>query len=56
MRLTKPSLMSFHPLITDDRDVLGKQFEHLNTSDIGKPEGLDYFGVGDLLTLPQNFG
>lgn len=56
MRLTKPGLMAFHPLISDNRDLPGQLFSKLNDTDIAKPIGLPYFGLDDLLTLPQNFG
>ena len=56
MRLTKPSLMPFHPLICDKRDLSGGIYQQMDSDDLSKPSGVDYFGVGDLLTLPQNFG
>ncbi|XP_029639631.1 trafficking protein particle complex subunit 13 isoform X4 [Octopus sinensis] len=56
MRLTKPSLMPFHPLICDKRDLSGAIYQQMDLDDLSKPSGVDYFGVGDLLTLPQNFG
>ena len=56
MRLTKPTLMPFHPLISDQRDLTSTLSEELTQSDIARPDDLSYFGVSDLLTLPQNFG
>ena len=56
MRLTKPTLMAFQPLMSDSRDLCGDVIQQLNQSDLAKPRGLDYFPLGDLLTLPQNFG
>ncbi|XP_070196240.1 trafficking protein particle complex subunit 13-like [Littorina saxatilis] len=56
MRLTKPSLMAYQPLVSDSRDLCGDVIQQINQSDLAKPIGLDYFPLGDLLTLPQNFG
>ena len=56
MRLTKPTLMPFHPAVSDTRDVCSLLSQEQTQSDIAKPQDLDYFGVSDLLTLPQNFG
>jgi len=56
MRLTKPALMGFHPIVTDPRDLCHTLMREQTESDISKPTDLDYFGVSDLLTLPQNFG
>ncbi|XP_076440909.1 trafficking protein particle complex subunit 13-like isoform X1 [Babylonia areolata] len=56
MRLTKPTLMAFQPMSSDSRDLCGDLIRRLNESDLSKPRGLDYFPLGDLLTLPQNFG
>lgn len=56
MRLTKPTLMPFHPIICDIRDVPYTLTQEQTESDIAKPKDQDYFGVSDLLTLPQNFG
>ena len=56
MRLTKPGLMAYHPLISDNRDLPGQLFSKINETDIARPDGVPYFGLGDLLTLPQNFG
>ena len=56
MRLTKPTLMPYHPLISDQRDVTSTLSHEVTQADISKPDDLSYFGVSDLLTLPQNFG
>nr|KAG5705877.1 hypothetical protein BaRGS_030767 [Batillaria attramentaria] len=56
MRLTKPTLMPFQPIPGDSRDLCGDLFRDINSRDMAKPRGLDYFPLGDLLTLPQNFG
>ena len=56
MRLTKPTLKPFHPLISDPRDLTSTLSQELTQSDIARPDDLSYFGVSDLLTLPQNFG
>lgn len=56
MRLTKPTLMPFHSITSDMRDVSYTLTQDQTESDIAKPKDLDYFGVSDLLTLPQNFG
>ncbi|KAK3591158.1 hypothetical protein CHS0354_029005 [Potamilus streckersoni] len=56
MRLTKPTLMPYHPLITDSRDITHTLAELTAQSDIARTKNLDYFGVSNLLTLPQNFG
>ncbi|KAL4236616.1 Trafficking protein particle complex subunit 13 [Mactra antiquata] len=56
MRLTKPTLMPYHPIISDERDIPYTLTQEQTDRDISKPELLDHFGVSDLLTLPQNFG
>ena len=56
MRLTKPALMPYHPCVTDDRDLPGDIFNRISDIDIVRPQGVPYFGLGNLLTLPQNFG
>ena len=56
MRLTKPTLMASRPLLSDDRDLCGDLLQNVNQSDLAKPADLDLFPLGDLLTLPQNFG
>jgi hypothetical protein len=56
MRLTKPTLMAYQPLFSDSRDLCGDVIQQLNQSDLAKPPDLDCFPLGDLLTLPQNFG
>lgn len=48
--------MPFHPLISDQRDLTSTLSHEVTQSDIAKPDDLSYFGVSDLLTLPQNFG
>ncbi|XP_046361580.1 trafficking protein particle complex subunit 13-like isoform X3 [Haliotis rufescens] len=56
MRLTKPTLMPFHPIQCESRDLCGDQFLQQNNLDLAKPRGLECFPLGDMLTLPQNFG
>ncbi|CAL1529945.1 unnamed protein product [Lymnaea stagnalis] len=56
MRLTKPTLMPHQPLITASRDLCGDILNRLNDSEIARTPGLGSFPLGNLLTLPQNFG
>ncbi|KAK6187872.1 hypothetical protein SNE40_005803 [Patella caerulea] len=56
MRLTKPTLMPFNLILADDQDLCGTEILTQNKNDLSKPRGLNYFPLGDLLTLPQNFG
>ena len=56
MRLTKPNLMPFQPVACESRDLCGDLFLKMNSDDLAKPRHLDYFPLGDMLTLPQNFG
>ncbi|XP_025109816.1 trafficking protein particle complex subunit 13-like isoform X2 [Pomacea canaliculata] len=56
MRLTKPTLMPFQPIVADSRDLCGDLLQQMNNQDMARPRGLDCFPLGDLLTLPQNFG
>ncbi|ESO89020.1 hypothetical protein LOTGIDRAFT_106290 [Lottia gigantea] len=56
MRLTKPTLMPFNLILADDNDLCGKEIQSQNQNDLSKPRDLSYFPLGDLLTLPQNFG
>lgn len=56
MRLTKPSLMASHPLSCDPRDLPQDAFRAIMSDDLAAPRGLDHFSLGELLTLPQNFG
>ncbi|XP_041356918.1 trafficking protein particle complex subunit 13-like isoform X1 [Gigantopelta aegis] len=56
MRLTKPTLMPYQPVVCESRDLCGDVFLKMNSNDLAKPRNLDYFPLGDMLTLPQNFG
>ncbi|CAG5134188.1 unnamed protein product, partial [Candidula unifasciata] len=56
MRLTKPTIMPHHPLVTESRDLCGDLISRLNDAEISRTPGLGAFPLGNLLTLPQNFG
>uniref|UniRef100_A0A2C9M5S2 Trafficking protein particle complex subunit 13 n=1 Tax=Biomphalaria glabrata TaxID=6526 RepID=A0A2C9M5S2_BIOGL len=56
MRLTKPTLMPHQPLLTESRDLCGDVLNRLNDAEIARTPGLGNFPLGNLLTLPQNFG
>ncbi|KAK2145565.1 hypothetical protein LSH36_673g01000 [Paralvinella palmiformis] len=56
MRLTKPSLMASQRLSCDPRDLPQDAFQTMMIHDLAAPKGLDHFSLGELLTLPQNFG
>ncbi|XP_022101769.1 trafficking protein particle complex subunit 13-like isoform X2 [Acanthaster planci] len=59
MRLTKSSFITTTPVLFEARDIAGGSAGG-TLSDIspglGLPSGLECFGVGELLMLPQNFG
>ncbi|XP_064605247.1 trafficking protein particle complex subunit 13-like isoform X2 [Liolophura sinensis] len=56
MRLTKPTLMPFSPILCEESDLHGDLLSQQVRDDISKPGNLPNFIFGDLLTLPQNFG
>ncbi len=56
MRLTKPSLMSSQRVLCDPRDLLQDSLTTVTKKDLGITGDLEAFALGELLTLPQNFG
>ena len=56
MRLTKPTLTVTHPVSCDQRDLPGNHFQAMVNRDLATVKGLPCFALGELLTLPQNFG
>ncbi|KAI8509602.1 Trafficking protein particle complex subunit 13 [Branchiostoma belcheri] len=56
MRLTRPTFLHVTPITCDDRDLPGTTFSQVVRSDMASSVGLDEFAMGELLTLPQNFG
>ncbi|CAN8010707.1 unnamed protein product [Ixodes pacificus] len=56
MRLTRPSLFSTLPVVCDSRDIPGSMWLQDLKQDLGAPLGLELFGTGSFLMLPQSFG
>ncbi|XP_013389860.1 trafficking protein particle complex subunit 13 isoform X2 [Lingula anatina] len=56
MRLTKPTMMVSHPVTCDQRDLPGNTLNDITAKDLATDKETPYFGLGELLTLPQNFG
>lgn len=56
MRLTKPTLMVHQPLGCDPRDLPGDSLANMAKKDLAVDPMLPNFALGELLTLPQNFG
>ncbi|KAH6941572.1 hypothetical protein HPB50_020462 [Hyalomma asiaticum] len=56
MRLTRPSLFSTLPVVCDARDIPGSMWMQELKQDLGAPLGLELFGAGSFLMLPQSFG
>ncbi|KAK2191897.1 hypothetical protein NP493_43g05045 [Ridgeia piscesae] len=56
MRLTKPSLMMAQPILCSPLDLPQGTFSETLQKDLAVVKGLEQFALGELLTLPQNFG
>ncbi|XP_012946357.1 trafficking protein particle complex subunit 13 [Aplysia californica] len=56
MRLTKPTLMAHQAVVSESRDLCGDLLGRLNQVEMARSAGLEHFPLGNLLTLPQNFG
>uniref|UniRef100_A0A4W3K3N0 Trafficking protein particle complex subunit 13 n=1 Tax=Callorhinchus milii TaxID=7868 RepID=A0A4W3K3N0_CALMI len=55
-RLTKPTLFTNLPVTCEDRDLPGDLFSQLMKDDPSTVKGAEIFMLGEMLTLPQNFG
>ncbi|XP_035628574.1 trafficking protein particle complex subunit 13-like isoform X1 [Oncorhynchus keta] len=56
MRLTKPTLFTNMPVTCEDRDLPGDLFSRLMKEDPSTIKGAEALMLGEMLTLPQNFG
>uniref|UniRef100_A0AAX7TRC7 Trafficking protein particle complex subunit 13 n=1 Tax=Astatotilapia calliptera TaxID=8154 RepID=A0AAX7TRC7_ASTCA len=56
MRLTKPTLFTNLPVTCEDRDLPGDLFGQLMRQDPSTIKGAETLMLGEMLTLPQNFG
>ncbi|TRY92588.1 hypothetical protein DNTS_020502 [Danionella cerebrum] len=56
MRLTKPTLFTNMPVTCEDRDLPGDLFLRLMKDDPSTVKGAETLILGEMLTLPQNFG
>uniref|UniRef100_A0A3Q2C9E2 Trafficking protein particle complex subunit 13 n=1 Tax=Cyprinodon variegatus TaxID=28743 RepID=A0A3Q2C9E2_CYPVA len=56
MRLTKPTLFTNLPVTCEDRDLPGDLFAQLMREDPSTIKGAETLMLGEMLTLPQNFG
>ncbi|XP_041826556.1 trafficking protein particle complex subunit 13 isoform X1 [Melanotaenia boesemani] len=56
MRLTKPTLFTNLPVTCEDRDLPGDLFGQLMREDPSTIKGAETLMLGEMLTLPQNFG
>uniref|UniRef100_A0A4W4FES3 Trafficking protein particle complex subunit 13 n=1 Tax=Electrophorus electricus TaxID=8005 RepID=A0A4W4FES3_ELEEL len=56
MRLTKPTLFTNMPVTCEDRDLPGDLFGQLMREDPSTIKGAETLMLGEMLTLPQNFG
>ncbi|KAJ3604874.1 hypothetical protein NHX12_026926 [Muraenolepis orangiensis] len=56
MRLTKPTLFTNMPVTCEERDLPGDLFAQLMKSDPSTIKGAETLMLGEMLTLPQNFG
>ncbi|XP_078127962.1 trafficking protein particle complex subunit 13 isoform X3 [Sander vitreus] len=56
MRLTKPTLFTNLPVTCEDRDLPGDVFAQLMREDPSTIKGAEALMLGEMLTLPQNFG
>ncbi|RVE66068.1 hypothetical protein OJAV_G00122840 [Oryzias javanicus] len=56
MRLTKPTLFTNLPVTCEERDLPGDLFGQLMRQDPSTIKGAETLMLGEMLTLPQNFG
>ncbi|XP_070599382.1 trafficking protein particle complex subunit 13 isoform X5 [Erythrolamprus reginae] len=56
MRLTKPTLFTNIPVTCEERDLPGDLFNQLMRDDPSTIKGAEILMLGEMLTLPQNFG
>ncbi|XP_069483460.1 trafficking protein particle complex subunit 13 isoform X2 [Ambystoma mexicanum] len=56
MRLTKPTLFTNIPVTCEDKDLPGDLFNQLMKNDPSTVKGAEMLMLGEMLTLPQNFG
>ncbi|XP_064624897.1 trafficking protein particle complex subunit 13-like isoform X2 [Lineus longissimus] len=56
MRLTKPALTLNHPITCDTSDLPKDSFNHVLKNDLTTVQDAPNLGIGELMTLPQNFG
>ncbi|NXJ42702.1 TPC13 protein, partial [Ciconia maguari] len=56
MRLTKPTLFTNIPVTCEERDLPGYLFNQLMKDDPSTVKGAETLMLGEMLTLPQNFG
>ncbi|XP_061554670.1 trafficking protein particle complex subunit 13 isoform X1 [Phycodurus eques] len=56
MRLTKPTLFTNLPVTCEERDLPGDLFGRLMHDDPSTIKGAETLMLGEMLTLPQNFG
>uniref|UniRef100_A0A8C8S1Q1 Trafficking protein particle complex subunit 13 n=1 Tax=Pelusios castaneus TaxID=367368 RepID=A0A8C8S1Q1_9SAUR len=56
MRLTKPTLFTNIPVTCEERDLPGELFNQLMKDDPSTVKGAETLMLGEMLTLPQNFG
>uniref|UniRef100_A0A6I8PCZ9 Trafficking protein particle complex subunit 13 n=1 Tax=Ornithorhynchus anatinus TaxID=9258 RepID=A0A6I8PCZ9_ORNAN len=56
MRLTKPTLFTNIPVTCEDKDLPGDLFDRLMRDDPSTVAGAEILTLGEMLTLPQNFG
>ncbi|XP_078531284.1 trafficking protein particle complex subunit 13 isoform X2 [Lissotriton helveticus] len=56
MRLTKPTLFTNIPVTCEDKDLPGELFNLLMKNDPSTVKGAEMLMLGEMLTLPQNFG
>ncbi|XP_038621462.1 trafficking protein particle complex subunit 13 isoform X3 [Tachyglossus aculeatus] len=56
MRLTKPTLFTNIPVTCEDKDLPGDLFNQLMREDPSTVKGAETLMLGEMLTLPQNFG
>ncbi|KAF6717859.1 Trafficking protein particle complex subunit 13 [Oryzias melastigma] len=56
MRLTKPTLFTNLPVTCEERDLPGDLFGQLMKQDPSTIKGAESLMLGEMLTLPQNFG
>lgn len=56
MRLTKPTLFTNIPVTCEEKDLPGDLFNQLMRDDPSTVKGAEILMLGEMLTLPQNFG